>query len=56
MTLTMFKTTVHGRRRGTGRGGRSGGGGWGDFIARLIPDNVDVVQCNANITIATDGL
>lgn len=52
----MFKSAVHSRRRGAGRGGRFGSGGWGDFIARLIPHNVDVIQSDAHITTATVGL
>lgn len=52
----MFKSAVHSRRRGAGHGGRVGSGRWGDFIARLIPHNVDVVQSDAHITTATVGL
>lgn len=56
MNLTSFKSTVHGRWWGTGRGGRVRGGGWGVFIARLIPDDVDVIQRDAYPVAATVGL
>lgn len=55
-SFTMFKSAVHSRRRGAGRGGRVGSGGWGDFIARLISHNVDVVQSDAHIFTATVDL